>query len=235
VTGSTIEFGQGTQVTIACDTSVQTAVGETWNSAAQTFYATTITATLLDNETGTSATQSNQGCGGKTFKVALYNLSNVASVIGSDSSTVISLVIPNSDTPSLGTITGLTSSTGVTGSISNTNEATISSVTKSGSTLTFSYANESALSPITVGNYLSLKGSASNYCDFTQVAVTAVTGTVTSGTFSVTSPAAISSSCITGATVSGATLYGNSVLQLTLPSSLTLTASSVGRISIETQ
>jgi len=113
-----IEFGQGNQVTVACDTSIQTSVGEIWSSSQTNFIVDTITLSGLNNQTNLSATTSNQGCGGKTLKVSLFNTSNVQTPIGSDSSTVVSFVVPTSD-GSLGTISGNGGgSNGVTGSIS---------------------------------------------------------------------------------------------------------------------
>jgi hypothetical protein len=113
-----IEFGQGNQVTVACDTSIQTSVGEIWSSSQTNFIVDTITLSGFNNQSNLSATTSNQGCGGKTLKVSLFNTSNVQTPIGSDNSTIVSFVVPTSD-GSLGTITGNGGgSNGVTGTIS---------------------------------------------------------------------------------------------------------------------
>ena len=77
----TLEFGQGSQAAVACDTAITTAITETWYNASTIFEVATIV--LSDLNTAAGAGVSNAGCGGKILKVSLLGSSGTALTIGS--------------------------------------------------------------------------------------------------------------------------------------------------------
>ncbi len=79
-TGS-LEFGQGSQTAVACDTAITTAITETWYQSTTIFQVATIV--LSDLNTAAGAGVSNAGCGGKILKVSLLGSSGTALTIGS--------------------------------------------------------------------------------------------------------------------------------------------------------
>ena len=79
-TGS-LEFGQGSQAAVACDTAITTAITETWYNTSTIFEVATIV--LSDLNTAAGAGVSNAGCGGKILKVSLLGSSGTALTIGS--------------------------------------------------------------------------------------------------------------------------------------------------------
>ena len=79
-TGS-LEFGQGSQAAVACDTAITTAITETWYNTSTIFEVATLV--LSDLNTAAGAGVSNAGCGGKILKVSLLGSSGTALTIGS--------------------------------------------------------------------------------------------------------------------------------------------------------
>ncbi len=79
--GGNLEFGQGSQAAVACDTAITTAITETWYNASTIFEVATIV--LSDLNTAAGAGVSNAGCGGKILKVSLLGSSGTALTIGS--------------------------------------------------------------------------------------------------------------------------------------------------------
>ena len=77
--GSTaIEFGQGSQVAVACDTTILTSVSEAWDSASSRFDVTAINISGLNLNEVSTATTNNQGCGGHALKVDLIGSGQLA-------------------------------------------------------------------------------------------------------------------------------------------------------------
>lgn len=234
--GGAVEFGQGNQTAIACDTFMQTGVGEIWSSSQLNFIVDTITVTNLDvNSANLTSTISNQGCGLKTIKVALYDTSSVQTAIGADSSTAVSLNLPTSDgaiTPLTGNLGG---STNITASLINSTE-TVTAVTTvtTNTSVTYTYTATSYAStyPMAVGDYVTITGTTGcNYSGAYVSAVTAVSGG--SGTFTINQSS--TSGCSTASGLS-AKVYGKGVVQFTLPAStLNFLATRVGRVSLESQ
>jgi len=226
--GGAIEFGQGNQKTIVCDQYINTSVGESWSaSPSPDFYTDSIILTNLDvNSLYLNSATSNQGCGSKTLKVGLYDSSDAPSVIGADTSTLISFNVPNTD----GTITPLVSNQGgshnITAVLNNSSEP-VTAVTKSGDTLTYTYTPTTYATnfPITVGDYLTISGTTG--CNYAGAHVSAIS----SGTFTIDGITTTGCSNATGLT---AKVYGKGVIQLNLPAStIHLAATSVGRVSLE--
>ena len=111
--GSTLEFGQGSQAAVACDTSITTAITETWYQSTTVFQVATIVLTGLDTRAGAGV--SNAGCGGKTLKISLLDASGNALTFGS-SGTATSASVTFAATGVDGAQTLATN--GVTGSLS---------------------------------------------------------------------------------------------------------------------
>jgi len=227
--GGAIEFGQGNQATVACDTAIQTSVGEIWSTAQTNFVVDTVTLTNLDVNSGSlTSTTSNQGCGLKTLKVSLYDTSSVQTAIGADSSTAISFTVPTSDgsvTPLTGNLGG---STSITASLINSSE-TVTAVTNNSTSLTYTYTPTSYATtyPFAVGDYVTITGATG--CNYSGAYVSAV------ATNQFTINGVTTTGCTTGSGISGK-VYGKGVIQLTLPAStINLLATRVGRVSLESQ
>jgi hypothetical protein len=93
--GSTaIEFGQGSQATIACDTSVNTSISQTWYQTSTYFRVSTISLTNLNNA---SSSTLDGGCGTKKIKLQLLNSSGTALTIGTSDNTSVTITIPTSN------------------------------------------------------------------------------------------------------------------------------------------
>jgi hypothetical protein len=92
-----IEFGQGSQVAIGCDTTINTAVTEVWDSATTRFKIESIVLTNLDNrQTDTTTIVNNQGCGGKALKITLIDTGTSVMTIGNVANSPVTLVLPAS-------------------------------------------------------------------------------------------------------------------------------------------
>jgi len=103
--GANIEFGQGAQATIACDTSIMTALNEVWYQTGSIFEVSTIELSTLDINTSTA---NDGGCGGKDLKVSLLDSAGTPIIIGTSSATSATVTIPTTD-GSATTTGGLTS------------------------------------------------------------------------------------------------------------------------------
>jgi hypothetical protein len=124
--GVATEFGQGSQPTIACDQSVNTAISQTWYQTSTYFRVSTISLTNLNNA---SSSTLDGGCGGKKIKLQLLNSSGTALTIGTSSSTSVTITIPiSNDDISDATLNGNTAALTDTGT-SSTVRITIPSTT----------------------------------------------------------------------------------------------------------
>lgn len=94
--GAPIEFGQGSQTTIACDTSVGTAINEQWSAAEDYFVVTTLELNTLD--TALNATNLlNGGCGARTLKLSLMDVDGNPLAIGSGGELYVTVVVPTTN------------------------------------------------------------------------------------------------------------------------------------------
>lgn len=115
-----IEFGQGSQVAITCDTSITSSVDDIWYSTGTSFIVEKITLSGVDTRTNTTATENNLGCGGKTLRIRLFtgsSPSTTPATITSNSQTSFAFTVPTTTQSISLTTTG----TGITG------EATVTS------------------------------------------------------------------------------------------------------------
>ena len=92
-----IEFGQGSQVAIGCDTSINTAITEVWDTPTSRFKVEAIVLTNLDiRQTDTTTIVNNQGCGGKAIKITLVDTGTSVMTIGNVATSAVTIVLPSS-------------------------------------------------------------------------------------------------------------------------------------------
>ena len=121
--GTALEFGQGSNAAIACDTSITSAITETWYQTGAYFQVGTIVLTGLNS---TVSTASDGGCGGKVIKISLLGSDGTALVIGSSGTTTSSSVTITSATVATAAVNGTTAAISGT-SPSNTLTLTVGS------------------------------------------------------------------------------------------------------------
>jgi hypothetical protein len=99
--GSTaIEFGQGNQVAITCDTSITTTINESWHSTSNAFSVGSIVLSDVNVASDTATTANNGGCGGKIMTISLYSGaagSATPTVIGNGAVTSVSFTVPTAN------------------------------------------------------------------------------------------------------------------------------------------
>ena len=100
--GNSLEFGQGSNLTIACDTSITTALAETWVNASAYFKVSTITLGGINNAVAGAGAATDSGCGNKLIKVSLLDSNGAPIIIGSSSATSVTVSVPT------GTVTCVT-------------------------------------------------------------------------------------------------------------------------------
>jgi hypothetical protein len=107
-----IEFGQGSQVTVVCDSTIKTSIDEEWYATSSIFRVKTITLTGINNASALNATTDNQGCGGKALTLKLYatnTIVDIGTTAGENSATfTIPVANAGAGTPSITGATGLT-------------------------------------------------------------------------------------------------------------------------------
>ena len=107
-----IEFGQGSQVTVVCDSTIKTSIDEDWYATSSIFRVKTITLTGINNTSNLNATTDNQGCGGKALTLKLYatnTIVDIGTTAGQNSATfTIPVANAGAGTPSITGATGLT-------------------------------------------------------------------------------------------------------------------------------
>lgn len=95
--GKAQEFGQGSQAAIACDSAISTAITESWLQSSTFFRVATIALTGLNNTDNTTSPVQDGGCGHKKLKIQLLDSSGAALVIGTSSTTSVTIYVPTSD------------------------------------------------------------------------------------------------------------------------------------------
>jgi hypothetical protein len=112
--GGAVEFAQGSQVTVVCDTEIITSLDEEWYDAGVIFRVSKIRITGILNTAALTATSNNGGCGDKTLTVKIF-ASGSQQVIGTGgaSENYVSFTVPKTGTAS-GSVS-LTNATGMTG------------------------------------------------------------------------------------------------------------------------
>jgi len=101
-----LEFGQGSQAAVACDSAITSALTETWYQSSTIFRVATISLTGLDTA----------ACTGKNLKISLLGSSGTALTVGSSAATSITVAVTNvAGAQSGGTLAGNTASLSTTG------------------------------------------------------------------------------------------------------------------------
>jgi hypothetical protein len=109
-----VEFGQGSQVAIGCDTSINTAITEVWDTATTRFKVESIVLTNLDtSQTDTTTIVNNQGCGGKAIKISLVDTATTVMTIGNVATSPVTFVLPNNTIAKIGESTTATASSNI--------------------------------------------------------------------------------------------------------------------------
>ena len=124
-----IEFGQGNQVAITCDTTITTTVNESWYSADTIFAVNTIVLSGVNVASAIATTANDGGCGGKLMTLRLYSGaagSATPLTIGNGSASSVQFTVPTST----GSVTvSNTASNGITGSATVTDSAATITIT----------------------------------------------------------------------------------------------------------
>jgi hypothetical protein len=105
--GGNLEFGQGSQAAVACDSVITTSITETWYEAGTFFRVATMSLTGLDTT----------ACTGKYFKLSLLGSTGTALTVGSAAETSITVKLTDvSGSQATGsTLAGSTASLSTTG------------------------------------------------------------------------------------------------------------------------
>jgi hypothetical protein len=97
--GAAIEFAQGSQTTIVCDSSITTELDSSYSISDDYFKVDTITLSGVDTRSAPTANASNSGCGGKKLTITVYKtVSSTTSLatIGNSSATAVTFTVPTS-------------------------------------------------------------------------------------------------------------------------------------------
>ncbi len=103
--GTALEFGQGSNPAIACDTSITSAITESWSSGSAVFKVDTISLTGFNSAVSAAA---DGGCGGKVIKISLLGSDGTALAIGTSGTTTSSSVTITSATVATPAVNGTT-------------------------------------------------------------------------------------------------------------------------------
>jgi hypothetical protein len=234
--GGAIEFGQGTQKTIVCDAYIQTLVGQTWSATLGDFYVDKIILKNVDvNVDHLTAPDSNRGCGGKNLAVALYDMSDTATVIGNGSARSVSFKVQKpGDTFTVDVPSG--DLTGFSATLSNASSV-VTEVTKNVDTVTYKYSYTAGTDPIVVDDWVTITGNSG--CNYSGAHVSQAD--LEAHTFTIDRDGASHpinmGDCRQPVGLFTANVFGKAVIELDLPNRAgsNLPASTVGRVSIASE
>ena len=127
--GGAVEFAQGSQVTVVCDSTILTSLDEQWYETTTVFRVATINVTGILNTDSQTATTNNAGCGGKTMTVKLF-ASGTQQRLGTASSSEnsVSFTVPVTGAVDSATLT-VSGATGVTAASTNSSSNTNIAIT----------------------------------------------------------------------------------------------------------
>jgi hypothetical protein len=105
-----IEFGQGSQITVVCDSTIRTSIDEEWYATGSIFRVKTITLSGINNTSAPNATTDNAGCGGKSLTLKLYASNTIVDIgtTAGENSTTFTI-------PAAGETSGNVATSGATG------------------------------------------------------------------------------------------------------------------------
>lgn len=105
-----IEFGQGSQITVVCDSTIKTSIDEEWYATGSIFRVKTITLSGINNTAAPNATTDNAGCGNKALTLKIYATNTIIDIgtTAGENAAVFTV-------PAAGVTSGSVSVTGATG------------------------------------------------------------------------------------------------------------------------
>lgn len=111
-----IEFGQGSQITVVCDSTIKTSIDEEWYATDSIFRVKTITLSGINNTAALNATTDNAGCGNKALTFKLYATNTIVDIgtTAGENAAVFTV-------PAAGATSGSVSVTGATGMTASSN------------------------------------------------------------------------------------------------------------------
>ena len=114
--GNNLEFGQGSQAAVACDSAITSAITEAWYQTTTIFRVATIVLSGLDTT----------ACTGKSLKITLMGSGGTALTVGTSSATYITVALTNtSGAQANGTLAGNAASLSLSTSTDNTLTVTL--------------------------------------------------------------------------------------------------------------
>ena len=119
--GGAIEFGQGSQVSVVCDTSLITSLDSSYYQSGSIFKIETITVSDINTIDSQTATTSNAGCGNKKLKLLMYTTGGSLIAFGNNGATSVTFTVPTATTSSVTvdttTVTSVTGTATVTANV----------------------------------------------------------------------------------------------------------------------
>jgi hypothetical protein len=94
-----VEFGQGSQIAIGCDTTINTAITELWETTTTRFRVDKVVLTGVNLTAVDTATANDAGCGNRDLKISVVDTMTGQLLIGSgDTATAITISFGNNGT-----------------------------------------------------------------------------------------------------------------------------------------
>ena len=94
-----VEFGQGSQIAIGCDTTINTAITELWETSTTRFRVEKIVLTGLNLTAVDTATANDAGCGNRDLKISVVDTATGQLQLGNgDTATAVTISFGNNGT-----------------------------------------------------------------------------------------------------------------------------------------
>lgn len=92
-----VEFGQGSQIAVGCDTTINTAITEVWETNTTRFRVEKIVLSGVNLNASDTATVNDTGCGNRDLKISVVDTMTGQLLIGNgDTGTVVTIAFANS-------------------------------------------------------------------------------------------------------------------------------------------
>jgi hypothetical protein len=91
-----VEFGQGSQIAVGCDTTINTAITEVWETNTTRFRVEKIVLSGVNLNSQDTATVNDTGCGNRDLKISVVDTMTGQLLIGNgDTATVVTIAFGN--------------------------------------------------------------------------------------------------------------------------------------------
>lgn len=91
-----VEFGQGSQIAVGCDTTINTAITEVWETNTTRFRVEKIVLSGVNLNAQDTATANDTGCGNRDLKISVVDTMTGQLLIGNgDTATVVTIAFAN--------------------------------------------------------------------------------------------------------------------------------------------